>query len=99
MWLVFDLEWYFSPYNYLLSHAAPKRNKHCNGGLQIRRLIVGKYVLSFISASDEAPWQINTAQSCSQISWWCCKVKKCDALAFVFFMLKVVILATQQMGW
>lgn len=31
MWLVFDLEWCFSPHNYLLSHAAPKRNKHCQG--------------------------------------------------------------------
>lgn len=31
MWLALDLEWYFSPPNYLLSLAAPKRNKYCQG--------------------------------------------------------------------
>ena len=60
---------------------------------------MGKYVLSYINAADEVPWQFNIAQPCSQISWWCCKVKKCDILAFVLFMLNMIILATQQMSW
>lgn len=42
--------------------------------------------------------QINTTQLCSQISWWW-KIKRCDTLPFVLFMLNMMILATQQISW
>lgn len=105
-WLVPDLERYFSPPNYLLCHTVPSRNKCCQvwemrgGYIQMsEETDCGRLCAGCVSAADELPWQIRTAQLCVQISCWWGKVKKCSSRAFVSFILNVIVLAPQQMSW